>query len=69
MTIDDFGFWIWKNMKPQELEDRLIDFAVAVIGVVETLPETKAGRYIAWPFRSKINNRESSIVNAFDVGG
>jgi len=50
-------------MKPQELEDRLIDFAVAVIGVVEALPETRAGRYIALPFRSKINNRKSSIVN------
>lgn len=32
---------------PQELEDRLIDFAVAVIGVVEALPNTKAGNHIA----------------------
>ena len=34
-------------MKPQELEDRLIDFAVMVIGVVEALPNTKAGNHIA----------------------
>ncbi len=33
-------------MKPQELEDRLIDFAVSVIGVVEDLPNTKAGNHI-----------------------
>jgi four helix bundle protein len=36
-----------KNMKPQELEDRLIDFAVMVIGVVEDLPVSKAGNHIA----------------------
>ena len=34
-------------MKPQELEDRLIDFAVMVIGVVEALPNSKAGNHIA----------------------
>jgi four helix bundle protein len=34
-------------MKPQELEDRLIDFAVMVIGVVEALPVSKAGNHIA----------------------
>ena len=34
-------------MKPQELEDRLIDFAVIVIGVVEDLPISKAGNHIA----------------------
>ena len=34
-------------MKPQELENRLIDFAVAVVGVVEALPSTKAGNHIA----------------------
>ena len=34
-------------MKPQELEDRLIDFAVMVIGVVEDLPVSKAGNHIA----------------------
>jgi hypothetical protein len=32
VTIDDFGFLIWKNMKPQELEDRLIDFAKGTQG-------------------------------------
>jgi len=34
-------------VKPQELEDRLIDFAVMVIGVVEDLPVSKAGNHIA----------------------
>ena len=33
-------------MKAQELEDRLIDFAVMVIGVVELLPSSKAGNHI-----------------------
>lgn len=30
-----------------ELENRLIDFAVRVINVVEALPDSKAGRHIA----------------------
>jgi four helix bundle protein len=51
LTIDDCLFLIFdleeKNMKPQELEDRLIDFAVMVIGVVEALPNSKAGNHIA----------------------
>ena len=34
-------------MTPQELEDRLIDFAVEVIAVVEALPNTRAGNHIA----------------------
>lgn len=34
-------------MTPQELEDRLIDFAVLVITVVEALPNTKAGNHVA----------------------
>ena len=34
-------------MKPYELEDRLIDFAVMVIGVVEALPNSKVGNHIA----------------------
>jgi len=34
-------------MKPQELEDRLMNFAVMVIGVVEVLPNSKAGNHIA----------------------
>jgi len=34
-------------MTLQELENRLIDFAVTVIGVVEALPGTKAGNPIA----------------------
>lgn len=34
-------------MTPQELEERLIDFAVASIGVAEALPNTRAGIHIA----------------------
>ena len=34
-------------MTPLELEDRLIDFAVLVIPVVEALPDTRAGNHIA----------------------
>ena len=34
-------------MIPQELEDRLIDFAVAIIGVTEALPNTKAASHVA----------------------
>jgi four helix bundle protein len=34
-------------MSPQELENRLIDFAVAVIAVVEALPGTRAGNHVA----------------------
>jgi four helix bundle protein len=38
----------WKDkMRPQVLDDRPIDFAVAVIDVVESLPGTKAGNHIA----------------------
>lgn len=34
-------------MTPQELEDRLIDFAVAIVDVVEALPNSRAGSHIA----------------------
>ena len=34
-------------MAPQELEDRLVDFAVAIIGVNEALPNTRAGSHVA----------------------
>jgi four helix bundle protein len=34
-------------MRPQELEDRLIDFAVVVVGVAESLPSTRAGNPFA----------------------
>ena len=30
-----------------DLEDRLIDFAVRIINVVEALPETRAGKHVA----------------------
>ena len=33
--------------KPNDLEDRLIDFSVAVINVVEALPSAKAPNHIA----------------------
>ena len=32
-------------MKPGELEDRLIDFAVRAVNVVEALPDLKAGNH------------------------
>jgi len=34
-------------MTAQILEERLIDFAVAIVGVVESLPNSKAGNHIA----------------------
>jgi four helix bundle protein len=34
-------------MTPQVLEERLIDFAVTIVGVVESLPNSKAGNHIA----------------------
>ena len=34
-------------MTPQILEERLIDFAVLIIGIVESLPNSKAGNHIA----------------------
>ena len=37
--------WFWM-MTRQLLESRLIDFAVRVIGVVESLPSTRAGNHI-----------------------
>jgi four helix bundle protein len=36
-----------RKMATQELEDRLIDFAVAIISVVEAMPSTRAGNHIA----------------------
>ena len=36
-----------KEKKELNLEDRLIDFAVRVIHVAESLPKTKAGNHIA----------------------
>jgi four helix bundle protein len=34
-------------MTPQMLEERLIDFAVIIIGIIEVLPNSKAGNHIA----------------------
>jgi four helix bundle protein len=34
-------------MNPSDLEDRLINFAVRVVNVVEALPDSKAGNHIA----------------------
>ena len=36
-----------KKTKEYDLEDRLIDFAVMVIDIVEALPGTRAGNHIA----------------------
>lgn len=33
-------------MTPQMLEERLIDFAVMIVGIVEGLPNSKAGNHI-----------------------
>ena len=33
--------------KPEDLEDRLIDFAVRIINVIESLPNSKTGNHIA----------------------
>ncbi len=35
------------NEKAFDLEDRLVDFAVRVINVVESLPDSKAGKHVA----------------------
>ena len=44
----DFGLLKWMmNPKAIGLEDRLVDFAIRVISVVEALPDTKAGKHIA----------------------
>ena len=34
-------------MQPEELEDRLVDFAVRIGNVVDALPHTRLGRHIA----------------------
>jgi len=34
------------NPKPQELEERLVQFAVRIIAVVEELPDSKVGKHI-----------------------
>ena len=36
-----------KANRNENLEDRLVDFAVRVVGVVEALPDTKAGKHVA----------------------
>ena len=36
-----------KEMKTFDLEDRLIDFAVRVIRIADSLPKTKIGKHIA----------------------
>jgi four helix bundle protein len=36
-----------KKLSPHELEERLIDFAVAIIDMTEALPNTKAGNHVA----------------------
>ena len=35
-------------MNPHVLEERLIEFAVLIVGVVESLPKSKAGSHIAY---------------------
>ena len=38
-----------KDNRNYDLEDRLIDFAIRIIRVVESLPKTKVGNHIAGP--------------------
>jgi len=35
-----------ERMKAQDLANRLIEFAVTIVGIVEALPESKAGNHI-----------------------
>ena len=35
------------QMTPQMLEERLIEFAVTIIGIIDALPNSKAGNHIA----------------------
>ena len=35
------------NDKANQLEERLVDFAVLILGVVESLPDTRIGNHIA----------------------
>jgi hypothetical protein len=47
------------NMTSQLLEERLIDFAVTIVGVVEALPSSKSWQ----PDAPTIKNQHSSIIN------
>jgi four helix bundle protein len=47
-TPNDEGKTADMTAKPRfDLEDRLVDFAVRIINVVEALPDSKAGRHVA----------------------
>ena len=48
--------------KPTDLEDRLVDFAVRIINVVEALPTSKAGIHMA-SRSSYFTNQRSPIAN------
>ena len=48
--------------KHSGLEDRLVDFAVRIINVVEALPTSKAGNHTA-SRSSYFTNQQSPIVN------
>ena len=54
-------------MTPQELEDRLIDFAVMVISVVEALPNNRTADGCRSLF--KISNQQSKFINRQSIGG
>lgn len=34
-------------MRPKDLEERLVEFAVRIIGIAESLPATKAGNHLS----------------------
>jgi DNA gyrase inhibitor GyrI len=61
-------FLIFDNffMTPQMLEERLIDFAVIIIGIVESLPnsqEAQKQRMRTAGRTSTFKNQHSSIIN------
>ena len=37
-----------KDNRIFDIEERLIDFAVRIIRIAESLPKTRAGTHIAW---------------------
>ena len=71
--IDDWGCLIFDlfviAMTPQVLEECLIDFAVRIVSVVESLPNSRAGNHIAKqlvltaPLQCQIKNQISTFVN------
>jgi len=47
----------WEKMKKQtyDLEERLLEYSVRIIKIVEQLPNTRAGNHVAGPIRNVLN--------------